>query len=361
MLKFNIVLICIEAYFMLYREKSEKARKWFFILTCIQAILLSGLRHIHVGMDTYNYWNMFERVKSYSWSYLWVSLKTMVSTYEGVEPGFYLSMKIFQIFSKSFRLYLIVFACFVNIPLFVQFYRKSNEGLMSVLIYMTLYFAFVSTTGLRQTMAIVIMGFIGMDFIIERKLRSFLICVLISYTFHKSSLAFLPFYFIAYKKPSRPYFYICLIAVAVLFVLRRPFTVLLASLGGYESYGNQYEGAGTFNYSAKSLAILAMVIWKYKQIIAADKNAVVYINACIISCILLPITFIDPSNLRVVFYYSIMQMFLVPDIYISMERKDRAIMMFAIIALLLAMYFKGNNIYRFMWQPGIYNNNISPV
>ena len=29
MLKFNIVLICAEAYFMLYREKSEQARKWF--------------------------------------------------------------------------------------------------------------------------------------------------------------------------------------------------------------------------------------------------------------------------------------------------------------------------------------------
>ena len=361
MLKFNIVLICAEAYFMLYREKSEKARKWFFILTCIQAILLSGLRHIHVGMDTYNYWNMFERVKSYSWSYLWVSLKTMVSTYEGVEPGFYLSMKIFQIFSKSFRLYLIVFACFVNIPLFVQFYRKSNEGLMSVLIYMTLFFAFVSTTGLRQTMALVIMGFIGMDFIIERKLKAFLICVLISYTFHKSALAFLPFYFIAYKKPTRPYFYACLIAVAVLFIFRKPFTEFLTSLGGYESYGKQYEGAGTFNYSAVSLAILVMVIWKYKQIIAVDKNAVVYINACIIGCILLPITFIDPSNLRVVFYYSIMQMFLVPDICISMEGKDRTIVIFAIISLLLALYFKGGNIYRFMWQPGIYNNSISPV
>lgn len=361
MLELNVILICIEAFFLLYRYKSERNRKIFIIITCIQVIILSGLRHIQVGMDTYNYMNMFERTKLYSWKYLWDKLIDVKNYSDDVEPGFYISMKLFQIFSNSFRTYLIVFACFVNIPLFVMIYKRSKEPFISVLLYVAQYFSFFSTTGLRQTMAVVFMAFLGLNCILKRNFIVFIILFLVSYTCHRSSLVFLPFYFIAYKKPTVKYFICCIVGIVVLFILRSQFTNLLATMGGYEEYSDQYEGAGTINFSIISIMILAISMWKYNKLMEIDKYSPVYINACIISCMLLPITFIDPSNLRAVFYYSIFTMILIPDVIHCFEGKDRTIVMAAIIILLLFMYFKNDHIYRFFWQPGIYDNLPSPV
>lgn len=361
MLKLNVLLICIEGFFLLRINKSENKRKLFFILTCTQAILLSGLRHIHVGMDTYNYWQLFERVKNFSWGQLWECFRTGTSPYAEVETGFFITMKFFQLFSDNFRVYLVAFAAFVNIPIFVLFYRKAKDGLICVLIYMCLYFAFVSTTGLRQTMAMIVMCIIGYDFIEKRKLIPFLILVGISYTFHRTALAFIPFYFLAYKKPSPKYFLVCLGAMVILFAFRMQFANLLSTIGGYEEYTDQYEGAGTWNFSTIMIIMMLISMWRYKNVLETDSKSVIYLNATIFSCMMLPLTFVDPSMLRLVFYYSMYSMFLIEDLPYAFKKKDTETISWLIIAVLLIMYLRGMHIYKFMWETGIYSNIISPV
>ncbi len=352
MLELNVLLICIEAYIFLYRYKSERNRKTFLVLTCIQAILLSGLRHIDVGPDTYNYVKKFEAVIDYSWEDLFKQLFDFKNYKEIVEPGYILSVKIFQIFSKNPRIYLIAFACFVNIPLFRMFYRRSSDVFLSVLVYQCLYFAFVSTTGLRQTMVFVLVNYIGVELIKKRKLMPFLITVAICYTIHRSALAVLPLYFIAYKKPTPAYFICCIGAIGALFVLKSQFTSILAFLGGYESYSEQYKGAGTWNFTIIMVALMAVSMIQYKLLVFQNKENVFYMNATIVAIMLLPLTFIDPTNLRVVFYYAMYVMLLVPEAVATFRGKDKRLVYLIVVVLLILLYMSNEHYYAFFWQSG---------
>ncbi|MBR5270825.1 MAG: EpsG family protein, partial [Clostridia bacterium] len=269
-----------------------------------------------------------------------------------MEAGFILSMKIFQLFSKSPRIYLIAFACFANIPLFRMFYMRSNDVFLSVLVYQCLYFAFISTTGLRQTMVFVIINYIGIKFTEQRKLMPFLMLVAISYMIHRSAIAVVPLYFIAYKKPTPAYFICCIGVIGVLFILRNQFTSILATLGGYDRYAKQFMGAGTWTFTVVMIALLFVCMMQYKSLIYQNKENVFYLNSTIIAVMLLPLTYVDPTNMRVVYYYAMYVMLLVPEAVASFSGKDRHIVYLLVVVLMIMLYIVKDNYYVFFWQSG---------
>ena len=360
MLILNICLILVEAVLIFTEDKLSKKNKIkiFCILACSQAILLAGLRHIHIGMDTYNYYNIFERTKDYDWSHIF-SLFAPTKMYEAeeIEPGFYLLSKFFQIFSGSFRHFLVFYASLINIPVFILFYKKSSNAVVSVLIYMCLFWAF-TIAGLRQTLALIIMSTFGFYALEERKPAKYLLCVVISFFCHKSALICLPFYFLCKIKISRIYITFMLGLSVFLFFFREQFTRLITSFGGwYEQYSIQYENAGTFTFSAVIFLIIFATMFLKDNLKDAPFSTTISTNAILVSATLLPTTFIDPSNLRAVFYFAIFSTLLVPDLINGFKiKRERTLITILIVGLLCLLYFRTNTIYRFFWQPGIYNN-----
>ena len=61
-----------------------------------------------------------------------------------------------------------------------------------------LFYAFYSVTGHRQTLATALIVFVGYKYIKEKKLLKFLVIAFIVFMLHKSSLVFIPYYFIAH-------------------------------------------------------------------------------------------------------------------------------------------------------------------
>lgn len=357
MLILNAVLLCAEAYMLGIIENREKHGKAFCVLACIQAIFLSGLRHIHVGMDTYNYWGMFERAKDQSWLFYLEQFSPDVF-FQTTEPGYFLSLKAFQLFSDDFRIYLIVFACFVNIPIFKMIYKECEYKLPGVLLYMSLYFAFLSTTGLRQTSALMLTTVLGFRYIRERKLVPYLLCCVLAFTFHKTALLMIPFYFIAHKKIKPLYLLFAAGMTAMLFVFRNQFAQFFFNNVAvwYEGYGQQYSTAGTPTFSLFTILIAIAAIVMYKPMSARNPESNIYVNASIVACIFLPLTFVDPSNLRAVFYFSFYSIMLVPKIIAAFSKpRDRTIVYLLVVVLLMALIIKSSGIYRFYWQPGIYD------
>lgn len=359
----NILLILFEGYLLLYLIKTERSKKVFFVLVCLQAILLSGLRHIEVGIDTPNYYNMFQRTKNQSWGLIFSHFLDFANYSDyGMEPGYVLSVKIFQIFSQSFRTYLMVLAIFVNVSIFYIMYKNKVDGLLGSLVYMCQYYAFVSTTGIRQTIAYIVLCFLCLDWIKKRKLVPFLCAVAVCYLFHRSALAFIPMYFIANKKLTTRYLIIMAGICAMTFTFTKEFTAFIAATGGYEHYGEGYDTTETaYNFIALNLAILGVSLWRMKKLVHMYDDAQMYINASLFGAILLPMVNIDPSNIRVVFYYSMYQMFLVPMIPHTFGEREREIVLVGIIGILLLMYLKGYHPYSFLWQPGIFTHRPSPV
>lgn len=358
--KISIVLLTLLAGGLLNRDRERD--KVFCIIACITAILLSGLRHIHVGVDTYNYWGMFERCKDIAWADMLMGFLPSRFFSVRTENGLLFVMKLFQLFSGSFRLFLIAFAIFVNIPIFKLIYRESKHILVSTLVYMSVYWAFVSTTGLRQTVSIIVMCFFGLNSIRQRNLKRFLLCVFIAFLFHKSSLVFLPFYFLSNIRMTQQSISVSVVVILIVAIFRSRFAdALLSFQEWYEHYAEQYATAGPRTFTLISAAILLLTFMYHREIDQNCGNAMFLENSAVMACVMLPFAFIDPSMLRAVFLFSIYSIWLVPEIIAANQGQSKKLILTITVAVLLFLIVTGTTPYKFMWETGIYSDIISPV
>ena len=140
----------------------KKKKKAYCTIIAIQWILISGLRHESVGADTSVYADSFERVKDTSWATIWDNC--MGYLFEGQEikdPGYSLLVKLFQIFSGEYQLFLFFIAIVFTGLMAWWIYRNSELPEISFLVYSVLFYAFYGITGHRQTLATARVCFIG--------------------------------------------------------------------------------------------------------------------------------------------------------------------------------------------------------
>lgn len=232
--------------FILYKPSSQN-KKLFCILVTIQLILLSRLRHISIGADTYSY-----KVYSFDISIneTWMDLvndfvNIIFKGATGKDPGYHLFEKLIQIFSTNYQVFLIVIVLIFNVPFGVWIYKNSIEPCMSFLIYFCLFSSFFMITGLRQTIATALVVLIGYKFIKERKFWLFLVLMLVDSTIHKSAICFFQFYFIANKTITKKYLTIMSFVIIMMFIFRNQVMDILGNITGYQQYISQYKGAGT--------------------------------------------------------------------------------------------------------------------
>ena len=123
LLNIAIIIISYLLWTQLYRE--ERGKKIFCVQATIQWILISGLRSMQVGADTDRYRMMFENTLNMKWSEIEVAI---LQVFRGnnlyKDPGYYLVMKVFQIFSKNYNLYLTVVAAIFMIPFGMWVYKN---------------------------------------------------------------------------------------------------------------------------------------------------------------------------------------------------------------------------------------------
>jgi transmembrane protein EpsG len=347
----NILLLLGEGGILLWYKPSQQNKKAFCILASSQWILLSGLRDYSVGADTYAYKMYFDSIGGSRWSSLWDSfINILFKGAAGKDPGYSLFEKLVSSFTANYQVYLIIIALIFTVPLGIWIYRNSAEPLMSFLIYSSLFYAFFAITGLRQTIATAFVVLIGYKFIKEKKFWAFLALVLVSATIHKSALCFLPFYFIANIKISKRYIFIVSAIVAAMFIFKNQAMSLLGSILGYEQYTDQFEGAGTWTFTALLVILFLVTIWKYKTIIENNEQASHYMNALFIALAFTPLTFVDPNAMRVVQYYSIFIMLLVPEIIKTFGKREKVFVYYLAATLLIVLFIKTDPQYLFFWQ-----------
>lgn len=196
----NIALIFIWAFFLLKYKPSKNKKKAFCAIACVQWVILSGLRGMTVGADTIEYRRGFNRVNITSWHRIITDISAYIGGAEIKDPGYALFVKIFQVFSTNYQLYLVFIAVLFMIPMAIWIYKNSSMPCLSFIIFSTLFYSFYAVTGIRQTIATSLVVFIGYEFIKKKKPIPFLILVFLSFFIHKSCICFLPFVFFAHKK-----------------------------------------------------------------------------------------------------------------------------------------------------------------
>ena len=178
--------------YAIYNEaKSEKTKKWLFIMGCMAIILIVGLRSDRTGNDTIGYVKNFLTINTVSWENM--------ATVHHKDTGYYVFVKLIRTFTDSRVLFLLITATASLVGVFDLIKRNSKSPLLALFFYVTLgNFLFV-LTGIRQAIAMSICMF-AVRFIQNKKLIPFLLLILLAAQFHHSAYIFVIMYFLGRKK-----------------------------------------------------------------------------------------------------------------------------------------------------------------
>ncbi len=333
-------------------ERKNFGRKLICIVGTLNWILLSGLRGLTVGADTAGYKVSFLSTQNQAWGSVFDDLTAKFIHGEDIkDPGYDVFMKICQIFTNDFQVYLVIVAILFFVLMGIAVYKYSNNPYQSFLLFSTLFYSFFAITGVRQTIATAIVVFGGIKFIKERKPLPFLLLFVVAVPIHMSAICFLPFYFIARIKINKGTLLTYWVAIALSFIFRTQFMNFLGELVGYDDYSmNEGATAGTFMILLLLVALVTTLFYKF----VADNDdpmVTMSINALFIACIFSSFLLINQNTMRVVQYYSLFLMFLLPELK-NIFKNQFSVYCYRIayVGLLVFLLVRQAPVYKFFWM-----------
>lgn len=346
----NIALIFFWAFLFLYIKPTLCKKKIFCTLACIQWVLLSGLRGIDVGDDTFSYRITFNIIRNTSWHRVFDNIVKYIGGAEIKDPGYALFVKIFQVFSTNYQVYLVFIALLVMIPLTIWIYRNSSMPCLSFIIFSTLFYAFYAVTGIRQTIATVLVVFIGYEFIKKKKPIPFLLLMFIAFFIHKSCLCFLPFVFFAHKKIAWRYVGIFSIIAVAFLAFGKPLYAPFAEFIGYDVEEEFMADTSSYTLVICLLTVAAFVLYRYiKKNTDEEKFKALY-NATLFTTAFTLLTLRNQSFMRVQQYYALFLMLLVPELVRAFNKRWQPVVYLAGVGVLIVKIILAHPFYEFFWQ-----------
>lgn len=346
----NIALIFIWALFLLKYKPSKNKKKAFCAIACVQWVILSGLRGMTVGADTIEYRRGFYRVNLTSWHRVFDNIVKYIGGAEIKDPGYALFVKIFQVFSTNYQVYLVFIALLVMIPLTIWIYRNSSMPCLSFIIFSTLFYSFYAITGIRQTIATVLVVFIGYEFIKKKKPIPFLLLMFISFFIHKSCLCFLPFVFFAYKKITWRYVGIFSAITAAFLILGKTLYEPFAEFVGYDVEEEYLLDTYSYTLVICLLTVSAFVLYRFiKKNTDEEKFKALY-NAALFTTAFTLLTLRNQSFMRVQQYYALFFMLLVPELVRAFNKRWQPVIYAAGVGFLILKLILNHPYYAFFWQ-----------
>lgn len=217
----------------------------------IPLILVMGLRHVCVGSDTEQYLYRFNNSRSF-----------LDNDYYQWEKGYnYLNYLVNDILQLNWQVFLIIVAAFFCFVLARFIAKYSVSPVFSFYLFMTITIFAMSLSGIRQCIALSIC-YIALMFILEkeaniRNLKNLIVPVLlvsIAYTFHNSSIIFIPFIILAFLKLrlSKIQTFFVILAGASSIVLKNMFGSIIG--------GVMIEKYHDFNLSTNYVANILVLI-----------------------------------------------------------------------------------------------------
>ncbi len=352
---FLIIILGVHYNFRKKNPDFNQNRLKFITLVSIILILQSGLRHVAVGADTYAYYLKFEEVKNYSWKYVFEFFVDYYDKDIGKDPGYLIFQKIAQIFISDYQLFLFLIALIFFSALGNFIYKNTyrlNDAILAFIIYSVLFYSFFSITGHRQTIATACTLY-SFELIKKRKLFWYVLVILLASTIHKSCLIFLPFYLSTYINKPKYIFYFTLLLFPFLIVSSSQLVLFFTSIGGYDNY-EALDNAGAYTFTFMFILIYLGAMLRYKQIIQDYGNNAKYLFVAFsIALLFIPTTWYRSDGMRVVQYFSLFMLILIPEIIDSFKnnRLRREIFIVSIALLTIYLYKTTSKIpYSFFWQ-----------
>lgn len=353
MLEKSVYVILFGLLAVIYSGKSQKkqtslkGKKILCVFLFFFIVLQNGFRdYLHATNDTYNYFANYKNLINVPLSDLLGNFSFVADDYANRDPGFYIFVKLTQCISTNFRFLLVVVSSIIAYPLCKILYKYSTT-IAGIFLGMTLYealFAGFFDTGMRQTLA---MGIAFNAFLFQQEGKSWKVWgffVLLAYTFHTSSIIFLPMYFLPKVKNQSLLMKCAIIVTPLIFVFARPIIALLGSGTIFESYAvNSTDNLGTPVFSAMVVLVVLLLKLFDNRIKQFYKYYQVAFSAMLMSLVLTPASWIDSNFIRLTFYYLI---FLMPVLSVFIDAlcwknlKNRSLVYICIAGALIFLSLK---------------------
>lgn len=351
-----VYLLCL--YYIINNTCSQqkKKNKFFIILASLGLIIDSGLRHMSVGPDTYQYYTKFEETKNYSFEEIYNSIFKIGDYIHLKDPGYHFLMKLFQEVSLSYRLFLILVAVLFFFSLARLIYKNVFElrGIvMSYIFYIGMFWHFFSTTGTRQTIATSVV-MLAYPFLFKGSRIIYVALVVLASFIHASAIAALLAVPVLLVKARKVFYFVIVLLIPVVFVERNYiFSLFLENTGLYDLYSIYLE---TEN-SASSLIVVSFyliifllcLLFRY-QMEKRNGDVDKWMQVYSIGMFFLPAMFIAATAFRVSFYFTVAMYVLVPQIIHSIRLKG--IYAWSLLAMMVLMSFSIRKTwdYAFYWE-----------
>ena len=223
---------------------------------------------------------------------------------------------------------------------------------MAIIIYTALPCFLIQFSGLRQAIAVAICT-LAMQFIESRRIAPFVLLVLVAALFHKTSLCFLPAYFIYIVPVNRKWRFATFGVLALVFVLRAQLFQVLVRLMG-RSDTPDYNGASTL------FLIFTLIYLFCSMYETADARMNGYMNLFYLACVFQTFSGVYSSAMRMGYYYMISIPILLPmaiDNILEFRQRELVRLLVYVCFLAFGLYTLSSktgwamtNPYHFFWQ-----------
>ena len=322
-----LIVFIIILYVLLRLLKIKNFKSIFINISFITLFLFLALRSENIGTDLKNYKLFFEYNNIFKLKYL--------ITFS--EPGYALySFIIFKLFSGSFRWLLIITAVISLIGPYHFIKKYSNNYLLSIIIYICLNYYIFLFSGLRQSIAISIL-LLSIDSIFNKRFIRFIIYLIVAIMFHKSSIVFLPAYFLNCFDIRKKHIPILFIIIAVCFVLR--FKIMhIFSLFLYDEYSLLNNTNSGFKLLIVYLGFFIFItFFKERVILENEKNKLFY-NFFFIGMIIQIFASVEANAYRAALYYIISLVILLTSVENCFTERSKN-MYNILLGIILIAYF----------------------
>lgn len=323
MLGYIIALFVILFGYFIFPQKTRRSRKCFLVWTTIAMIMFYGLRASTVGSDTISYINMFiedgGQPLTNLWEYMWLEKS----------PAFVLCEWLFYHFLPFPQLWLIATSALFFISFAVFLYENSETPVYSYFMFFTLFGTF-QMTGVRQSCAMAIF-LLAYKYIKEKKPIKYLLMIGVAYLFHKSAIVLLPIYWFKNRKIRKIDVPIVVAAVILIYQNRLEIFEYIKGFTSY-SYFEALQHGEPINFSlmiyvTTLLSFILFCILESKVRRAKFNNSIdcytkaienhlpyyaLYTNSMYFASFFMPLVAINGSIRRIVMYYALFMIIIVP-------------------------------------------------
>ena len=316
--------------------KGKKLDKVIIIIFFSLLIILLSVRNIKVGIDLKNYKYLFESISKFNFDYL-------VSYSKKGEFLYVYLNKIVFLLGLNFQWFLFIVAIISIMPIMLYYYKKSDNAILTIVLFLTVAPFTMFFSGLRQSIAMGLFIF-SYRYVEDKKIVKFIICIVIASFFHKSALFCLVLYPLYHSNISKKWLYAVLPVMVIIFIFNKQ--IFSAILSFTTLYDGKIESTGAYSM------LIVLILFLVYCLSFPDKNKIDdeingLRNILLLSIIIQSFAPIHFTVMRLNYYYLLFIPILITKVKAISKSENIVINNFIQFAMIcfFAFYFYYNGYY----------------